>query len=323
MAAGEGRYVQLAVSDDGDAAFLTDRDTRASEEPAFSLYTSTGGEATPRVTPGASAIPAGWAPSEHGDVSFSDSGARVFFGTARAPEPEVEDDTPEDERVVVDIWNWKDPYLQPMQLVQAEREKERTYEAMLEMGSGRSLQLATDEMPEVTVGRDGDGQIALATSNLAYRQLVSWDGRYSDLHVIDLEDGSRRLVAEMVRGGGSLSPGERYVTRWDGFEKAWFAIDVPTGQEINLTGTMDVPFHDVLDDHPDALRSYGSAGWTEDDDAFIVYDQFDAWAIDPTRRTAPRNLTEGVGRATETRFRYLDTDRDDPTVPTDEDVYLT
>ena len=323
VAAGEGRYVQLAVSDDGDAAFLTDRDDRVSEAPAFSLYTSTGDQATPRVAPGASTIRPGWAPSEHGDVSFSDSGARVFFGTARAPHPEVEDDTPEDERVVVDIWNWKDPYLQPMQLVQAERERERTYEAMLEMESGRASQLATEEVPDVTVGRNGDGRIALATSSLAYRQLVSWDGRYADLHVIDLEDGSRKLVAEMVRGGGSLSPSERYVTRWDGFEKAWFAVDVATGQEVNMTGAMSVPFHDVLDDHPDALRSYGSAGWTEDDAAFVVYDQFDAWAIDPTGETAARNLTEGVGRATDTRFRYLDIDPDDPTVPTDERVYLT
>lgn len=323
VATGEGRYVRLAVSDEGAAAFLTDRDGRGGEAPVFSLYASSGGPSTARVAPGAPALPAGWAPSEHGDVSFSDSGARVFFGAARAPEPEVEDDTPEDERVIVDIWNWKDPYLQPMQLVQAERERERTYEAMLDVESGRVLQLATEDMPDITVGRRGDGDVALGTSGLPYRQLVSWDGRYSDLYVVDLEDGSRRLVAEMVRGGGTLSPDERYVTRWDGFEKAWFAIDVASGEEIDLTGAMDVPFHDVLDDHPDALRSYGSAGWTEDDEAFIVYDQFDLWAIDPTGRRAPRNLTEGVGRATDTRFRYLDMDRDDPTVPTGEDVYLT
>jgi dipeptidyl aminopeptidase/acylaminoacyl peptidase len=127
----------------------------------------------------------------------------------------------------------------------------------------------------------------------------------------------------MIRGGGELSPGERYVTRWDGFEKAWFAIDMRTGEEIDLTGRLDVPFHDILDDHPDALRSYGSAGWTEDDEWFVVYDRFDIWAIDPTGARAPRNLTEGVGRASDTRFRYLDLDRDDPVVPTDEDVLLS
>ena len=158
---------------------------------------------------------------------------------------------------------------------------------------------------------------------MPYRQLISWDGFYSDLYLVDVTDGSRRLAAEMVRGDGTLSPSERYVTRWDGFEKAWFAVDVETGATINLTGDMAVPFHDLLDDHPDALRSYGSAGWTADDEAFVVYDQFDIWAIDPTGGDAPRNLTEGVGRATDTRFRYLDLDRDDPVVPADDDVMLS
>ncbi len=55
----------------------------------------------------------------------------------------------------------------------------------------------------------------------------------------------------------------------------------------------------------------------------MVYDEFDVWAIDPTGEAAPRNLTEGVGRATDTRFRVLDLDDDDPFVPYDEDVYLT
>jgi dipeptidyl aminopeptidase/acylaminoacyl peptidase len=98
---------------------------------------------------------------------------------------------------------------------------------------------------------------------------------------------------------------------------------VQTGEEINLTGNMSVPFHDLLDDHPDALRSYGSAGWTGDDETFVVYDQFDIWAIDPTGSSAPRNLTEGAGRATDTRYRYIDLDEDDPVLPTDDDVMLS
>jgi dipeptidyl aminopeptidase/acylaminoacyl peptidase len=323
---GEGRYVQLAVSDEGVAAFLSDRDDREDEAPDFALYVARAGDAAERRVgrgDGDGPIPAGWTPSEFGNVSFSETGDRVFFGTALAPEPEIEDDVPEDERVVVDIWNWKDPLLQPNQLVQVEEERERTYEAMLDLENGQLRQLATTEVPNVSLGDDGDGAYALGTSGLPYRQLISWDRRYSDLYVIDLEDGSRDMVAEMVPGGGTLSPSGRYITRWDGFEKAWFAIDVQSGEEVNLTGAMSQPFHDLLDDHPDALRSYGSAGWTAGDEEFVVYDQYDIWALDPTGRSAPRNLTEGVGRRTDTRYRYLDTDDEDPFVPTDEDVYLT
>ena len=322
VATGEGRYIQLAVSEGGLAAFLTDRDDRDHETPRFSLYTSAEGTTSNRAGLGSDGLPAGWTPSEDGEVSFSKSGERIFFGTKLAPETEPEDETPEDERVVVDIWNWKDPLLQPMQLLQAENERARTYSAMLDMGSGEIVQLETEDLPTVVVGEDGDGSVALGTSNLPYRQLISWDGRYSDLFLVDVRNGARRGIAEMIRGGGSLSPSSSYVTRWDGFEKAWFATNTETGETQNLTSSLDVPFHDILDDHPDALRSYGAAGWTEGDEAFVVYDQFDIWAIDPTGVTDPKNLTEGLGRDTNTRFRVIDMDSDDPYVPTGSDIYL-
>lgn len=323
VASGEGRYVQLAVSRSGSAAFLSDRDDRGNEAPDFALYTSDGGQAQARVRPGAMGMPAGWAPSDDGDVSFSESGRRILFGTAPAPEPDFDDPTPEDERVEVDIWNWKDPLLQPMQLVQAERERNRTYSALIDLESGVYRQLASVDLPNVSVGADGDGDVAIGTSGLPYQQLISWDGRYSDLYVVDVNDGSRTLVAEMVRGNGVLSPGQKYITRWDGFEQAWFAIDVATGSETNLTAALGVPVHDLYDDHPDALRPYGSAGWLPDDEAFLVYDRFDIWAIDPSGTAAPRNLTEGAGRESDTRFRYIDLDRDDPVVPDDQDVLLS
>ena len=247
----------------------------------------------------------------------------MFFGTTYAPESEPEDETPEDERVVVDIWNWKDPFLQPMQLLQQSQEEDRTYQAVLDLKSGRVVQLATESMPSVTVAGRGDGMVALGSSNLAYRQLVSWDGRYSDLYLVDVEDGATRQIAEMERGSASLSPGGKYVTWWDGFEMAWFAVDVESGEKRNITENLGVPVHDLYSDRPDALSSYGSAGWTSGDEAFIVYDRFDVWALDPTGRATPRNLTEGEGRKSDVRFRVIDVDPDDPYVPSDSEVYLT
>ena len=322
VASGEGRYLQLAVSDEGAVAFLSDRDDRGAGAPAFSLHAAREGAASSRVAPGAEALPDGWAPSEHGEVSFSDSGARVLFHSAPRPLPDPEDETPEDERVRVDIWNWKDPLLQPMQLVQLEDELERSYQAVLDLGSGRVVQLATAEVPEATVAEDGDGAVAMGVSGLPYGPLVSWEGGYVDLYTIDVADGSRRRVAEKVRGQGRLSPAGGYITRWDGVRRIWVAIDTGSGEEIDLTGGIDAGFYNVLDDRPDLPGSYGSAGWTADDASFLVYDRYDIWAVDPTGRTAPRNLTRGAGRASDTRFRYVDLDTDDPVVAAGE-VYLS
>lgn len=324
VSAGEGRYLKLTVSEQGAVAFLTDRDDRDSEAPDFGLYTAErSGNAEGRAALSSPGLPTGWAPSEHGDVSFSESGARVFFGSALAPEPEPEDETPEDERVVVDIWNWKDPYLQPMQLLQADDERNRSYQAMVDLATGTVVQLADETMPTVSVAQDGDGDRALGTSDLPYRQLISWDGRYADLYSVDVAGGTKHLVAEMVRGRSALSPDGKYTYWFDGYELAWFAVDMHSFETINLTGSMDVPFHDALDDHPDALRSYGSAGWTEGDEAFVVYDEHDIWMIDPTQREAPRNVTEGAGRAGDVRFRYVRLDPDLDYVPTRDDVLLS
>jgi len=194
---------------------------------------------------------------------------------------------------------------------------------MLDIQSGRVVQLATETVPSVSVAERGDGAVALGTSNLDYRQLVSWEGRYSDLFIVDMEDGTSQRVAEMVRGRPTLSPSGAYVTWWDGFETVWMAYDVQSGETINLTEDLGVPVHDLLDDHPDALRNYGSPGWMEGEELFVVYDEFDVWALDPTGRAAPRNLTEGVGRQSDIRFRVVDLDSDDPYVPSDSDVYLS
>ncbi len=337
VASGEGRYLKMTVSDKGDhVAFVTDRDARTAQAPAFTLYLAgPSGAAAPVVAPGAAGLPEGWAPSENGTVSFSESGHRVFFGSAPAPVFQKPDSTPEDEKVNVDIWNWKDPYVQPMQLLQAEQERKRTYEALYDIGDGRVVQLATEDVPTVRVGAEGDGDVALGTSDLPYRQEISWDGRYADVYLVSTATGAREKVAEKVRGAPRLSPEGKYAWWWDGTAKAWVALDTHSKQLRNLSAAAGVAFYDELDDQPAPPPAYGSAGWTEDDKAFLAYDAYDIWMLDPTGERAPRDVTEGVGRGSHIRFRYVPLEdqgdaaggrfgRGEPkAVPTDEDVTLS
>ena len=149
---GEGEYKQLAVdAKGGQVAFLSNRDDFAAEQAAFTLYHWRSGERSARAAAreGTAGIPAGWWVSEHGALTFSESGRRLYFGTAPRPEPEPDEDElpPANERVVLDVWNWRDPYLQPMQPVQVERERKRTYTAVLHTGNRKVVQLATAEVP--------------------------------------------------------------------------------------------------------------------------------------------------------------------------------
>jgi dienelactone hydrolase len=328
MLSGVGDYKAPTFDEVGEqVAFLSNRDDYAADQPSYTLYHYRVGAdgATAMASEGTSGIQQGWWVSDNGDLSFSDNGERLFFGTAPRPEPEPEEETPEWEEVEVDVWNWRDPLLQPNQLVQRQRELDRTYQAVVHVADSRVIQLAQVEIPEVSVGANGDADIAVASTNMPYRQRISWDSPgYSDVYSIDVNTGSSEMILEELHGGGAqLSPGLGYVTWWDGHEEAWFAQSVTGGGPINLTSGIPYPVFDESDDHPMIPGSYGSAGWTEGDQLFLVYDKHDVWAVDPTRNQAPRNITEGVGRRDNLRFRYMRVDPDEEFVSASDAILLS
>jgi dipeptidyl aminopeptidase/acylaminoacyl peptidase len=327
LATGEGEYKSPTFDNSGDQiAFLSNRDDYAAEVSAYSLFHWRAGfdEARVLVTEATPAVPGGWWVSDNGNISFSDNGARVFFGTAPRPDPEVEDSLLDEERVKLDIWHWQDPYIQPMQLLQANRERRRTYLSVVVLESGDVVQLATPEVPNVDVGQDGDAAIALGRSELPYRQLTSWDTPdYNDYYLVDVATGDRSLFHEKLHGTMDLSPNGTYAVWWDNQELAWYGRAVDGGQSTNLTASLTYPVHNEDHDWPYRPDAYGSAGWTEGDSEFLVYDRFDIWALDPMGRAAPRSITEGTGRRNNLRFRYVDLDRENEAIPSDQPLTLS
>ncbi len=315
---GEGNYRQLVVADDGSqVAFLSDRDDYAADQPEFTLYhaasPSWSGAAMANSATGG--VPSGLWVSENGNVSFSDGGGRVRFGTAPRPEPEEDDDTLDDDKVTLDVWNWRDPYLQPMQLVQANQERNRTYAAVVHLAGGAVVQLGAPDVPTVRFAAEGDAAFAVGATDVPYRQLISWDGRYNDVYAIDVATGERRRVAEMVKGfgGASISPSGAYASWWDGEARHWMVAALDGGDAMAASADVPHPVWNELDDHPDLPPPYGPASWTEGDDAILFYDRYDAWRFDvATGETT--NLTGGAGRESGTRFRYARTDFEDPAI---------
>jgi dipeptidyl aminopeptidase/acylaminoacyl peptidase len=324
---GEGIYRSLALDDVGEqVAFLSNRDDYQSDQPEFRLYHWRDGHLGARViaAEGSAGIPDGWWVSERGEVSFSENGERVFFGTAPRPEPEVRDSTPEDETVKVDIWHWKDPQLQPMQLLQVDRERNRSYLAVVHLYDDRVIQLATTEVPNVSAGAHGDANRALGTSDLPYRMLSSWVfPAYNDIYVVDVNSGTQSQHLGKLQGTASLSPGGKYLYWWDRGDLAWYVKALDSGQAVNVSGEVPYPLHNEDHDSPYAPYSYGSAGWTEGDREFLVYDRYDVWALDPDAGGSPRNVTEGAGRRDSLRFRYVRLDREQLSIPSDEPLLLS
>ena len=321
---GDGIYKQAAVDESAEqVAFLSNRDTFEEDQPEYRLYFWNKGdgaaeEVVSEETPG---LPADWRVGEHRTPWFSEDGSRLYFGTTPRPAPEPDDDTlpPEDEQVKVDVWSWTDDYLQPMQLVQREDEEKRTYLAVRHRRDGRVVQLAGERHTELETAAKGDADVALAESNVPYRKELSWEyPRSHDYYVVDVRTGKARPALEGHLGSAQLSPAGKYVYWWDREQRAWFAK--PTrggGDAVNLTGGLRVAFDDEDNDRPMTPDAYGDAGWTDNDDGLIVYDRYDLWRLDPRGKKTPVNLTDGVGRADNRRFRVVDLDPDQDFLPKD------
>jgi dipeptidyl aminopeptidase/acylaminoacyl peptidase len=330
VSAGRGKYRSLAFDEEGQQlAFLATRDDPDAEQPAYALYGwSEGADAARRLAAeGTTGIPSGWWVSEHGALSFSENGRRLFFATAPRPEPAPKDTLLEDEKVDVDIWHWQDPYLITMQQERLDDERKRSYTAVVDLGRNRVVQLATQDVPGVTLGAEGDADVAVGNSNLPYRMLISWDWpSYWDVYFVDVRTGERELLLQKTQGMVSLSPKGTYAVWYDNSEDAWFARHTERDRTVKLTEGIPYPLFDEDDDHPMPKYPYGSAGWTDDERWFLIYDRHDVWATDPTGRAAPRNLTDGVGRRENLRFRYVrldDDDDDEDAIPSDEPMLLS
>jgi dipeptidyl aminopeptidase/acylaminoacyl peptidase len=317
LASGKGDYKSLAVDESGtQVAFLTTRDNAGTTPPAYSLYHWDGRAAQARsvATTTTAGIPQGWWVSDDRAPNFSKNGQRLFFGTAPVPEPEPRDTLPADERVVVDVWAWTDPLLQPNQLVQVEQERNRNYIAVVHLRENRMVQLATADVPDVVLAQDGDADVALGRSNLPYRQQISWGTSGNDIYQVNVRTGQKEKLLDYIDGNVTMSPATRYLTWFDGEKKAWLGLDLTTKKPLNLSEKIPTPVHNELHDTPDEPGAYGTAGWTENDAQFLIYDRTDIWAVDPTGTAAPRNITEGTGQRENIRFRYARVDPEETSI---------
>jgi dipeptidyl aminopeptidase/acylaminoacyl peptidase len=257
-------------------------------------------------------MPAGWGVSAYGEIGFSKDGQRLFLGTAALPKPQPKDAP---EPVKVDLWHWQDPELQSMQKVNAEKDKHRNFKAVIHLDAQRFVQLATPQMPHVAV--NDNPRFAMGTSDVPYKMLISWDGSYRDVYAVDLQTGQARLLTKKLRFSPSMSPAGKYIMAFDAATSQWLAWSSADGNKINLTAKVKTRFDDFEHDTPEPRSAYGSAGWTENDQSVVLYDQFDLWEINP-QTLAAKNLTAGIGRKNQLQFRYINLEANEPADPTEE-----
>ncbi len=311
LLAGPGKYTKMTWDEkQTQLAFISDKDDAAAAQPKFKVYHWPRGAnaASEVVSPKTAGFRPEFVVSEKGSLSFSYDGSRLFISatTPPDPEPDPEKAVPDDEKVMVDLWHWKDDYVQPMQKVRAIADRDKSYRGVWHVKEQKFTQLADATME--SVNPSSNGLYALGTDDRAYRPLVNYDTGYTDYYLVNTLDGSRKLLQKRLQFGMSWSPAGKYTLFFDG--KDWNSVTIPEGKVTNLTGKLGVKFWQEDYDSPSVPSSYGIAAWTKDDKQVLLYDRFDIWQVNPDGSGA-KMLTGGMGRRDKTEMRYVRLDPDE------------
>ena len=227
-----------------------------------------------------------------GTPSFTRDGNALSFSVTSPPKPAALPILDED-KVDLDLWSFRDGYLQTMQAVGRGRGGSSSLTAVYWCDDSKIVVIGDERIGSMQfVGTDG--AYMTGSDGKPYESEVQWDGRYSDQWLVNARTGERTRVLEKHRGSMSSSPGGRYLM-WFDEDYHWISMDVATGERRDLTGNLHVPFHRWDDDHPSPDSAYGVAGWAENDSAVLIYDEYDVWKVSPRSGRAVC-VTDGYGR---------------------------
>ncbi|MGI2011853.1 prolyl oligopeptidase family serine peptidase [Shewanella oncorhynchi] len=264
-----------------------------------------------------------WKLNRYTSLSFSLDSERLFFGRVPEVSQQLSLQKITEEKGLFDtnivtgqrglkVWHGDDPRIKPNEIKQYEKEQQRTYLAVLHLGSNNVVQLGDKAVPDVTISQHK--RFMLASSDLPYRKMTTWAGFYQDYYLVDINTGRKVLFLTQQPSDAepTLSGKGKYVAYYQ--QGHVYLYDIAEGRRTNLTQSLKVSFADEDHDYPSSAPGYGFGPWLKDDAGFLVYDKYDVWQFN-TESKAGFVLTAGQGRAQKIQYRIegLVDNLDEPT----------
>lgn len=308
---GGNEFKNFAITEDGrTVAFLAERDTAAKTlQKFYGLYVYESGSDSARlfIDKNSVGMQLGMTVSEHGTISFSKSGKRLFFGTAPIP-PAKDTSLVDIDLVKLDIWHYNDDYLQTQQLSRLATELKRNYLAVYDLAENKMEHLGSEVFPNIIQTDEGDGAIFIAVTDTGRRVESQWTGTTKkDVYAVNVSSGKKLLVKKNHDGLVYPSATGKYILLYDHKVRQYLSWDGRTLK--NITSKIKVPLFNEESDTPDDPNPYGVMGWHEGDSAVYVYDRYDIWKVDPAGIKNPLRISQG--RPSHTSYRYIKLDKEE------------
>jgi len=164
---------------------------------------------------------------------------------------------------------------------------------------------STGEFDQVMVPESGNFKGVFAIDKKPYTVEVDWTfNERNDLYWIDAATGKSTKVLTGVFGNPTWNPQGSFAVYYDENQKVWTVFDSTSMQFKNISSQIPYPIYDDNVDMKSANTAYGIAGWLNNGNTVVIYDQFDLWAIDLMNNKAPYSITNGYGRKNKVELRY-------------------
>ncbi|HEX7846789.1 MAG TPA: prolyl oligopeptidase family serine peptidase, partial [Chitinophagaceae bacterium] len=303
-------FKSFSFSEDGSqVAYLAERDAKPKDlQKFYRLWYYKDGMDTAVLLADKNAVgmKLGMTVSEFGNISFSKSGKRLFFGVAPIQPPRdttiIDIDMPK-----LDIWHYNDDYLQTVQTYPARLRmaQQENFMAVYDLGAGTLKQLGSKEMPQVLQTNEGDGDNFIGVTDFGKRIESQWlGGTLKDIYSINVATGERKLVKEKLLGQVYPSPTGKYLMWYDRKAKHYFVWDGKTPR--NISEKIKTALWNEDSQVPDEPGPYGVMRWLENDEVVFVYDRYSVWKLDPEAKQKP---SEFIGdRINKVQYRYNSVD---------------
>ena len=316
----KGEYEQMVINKEGDrVAFIADRDTSKVHQRPYELFywSKSNGDVEILANQESQFLSENQQISKYYRPLFTEDGQRLFFGISAIP---FEEDTTilDEEKVELEVWNYKDGLLFTQQESQLSREKKRSYEVSYDLNDHSFVVLADSLIPETDLSNKTKGRYVLSYTDLPYQKYISWLGyAFKDLYLTDLTTGEKTLIANKIQGSPRMSPAGNYIYWYSRPDSSWMSYQIESSRIKKITTN---GFYDELNDRPMHPRNSGMLGWTVNDENLLIYDQYDIWKIDPSGKSDAINLTRG--RKNKLRYRHIRIDREVEYYPADTTILL-
>ncbi|MDM1045823.1 prolyl oligopeptidase family serine peptidase [Myroides sp. 1354] len=308
---GEGKFSQFNLDKEGkQVVFTYTQDDEKALVKNYAIYQAILPKpAQVLIENTGKGMPEKWVVSENYTPQFSKNGKRLYFGIA--PQTIPKDTTLiADDHAIVDIWHYKEDYLQPQQLVNLDKDLKKSYLATVDLVKRSALVALADETTNYTsLVDEGDATLVFQASDYGRRVEKQWDiSGVSSYYLVNVQTGKRTEVVKDLPGRATISPKGTAVVYYNSQEANWYVYDVKTSKTKQLNKGVTVSFAEEEFDMPDLPSAYGIKGWTDHDESVLIGDRYDIWEFYLKGNKAPRMITNGYGRQHNLTFDLLQLD---------------